>query len=149
MTISTPNSTDIYVDLPDEHKDDRRRNIYIYSISIVALLVLTLTRSFSFFQMCLQASITLHDKLFRGIIRAKMYFYNTNPSGRILNRFSKDIDSIDVKLPFAMLDCLVVSALVIYISNSFLYSYRCGSVPRLPTNGLESPSSDKWEWSLI
>lgn len=111
MTLATPNSTDINVDLPDEHKDDRQRNIYIYSISIALLLVLTLTRSFSFFKMCLRASITLHDKLFRGIIRAKMFFYNNNPSGRILNRFSKDIGSIDVQLPIAMMDCLVVSAL--------------------------------------
>lgn len=104
-------TNDINIEITQDHKDIRERNIYIYSGTIAVLLVLTLTRSFSFFKMCLKASITLHDKLFRGIIRAKMYFYNNNPSGRILNRFSKDIGSIDVQLPIAMMDCILVSGL--------------------------------------
>lgn len=33
-----------------------------------------------------------------------MRFFNTNPSGRILNRFSKDMGAIDELLPKAMLD---------------------------------------------
>lgn len=33
-----------------------------------------------------------------------MRFYDTNPSGRILNRFSKDIGEIDELLPKALLD---------------------------------------------
>lgn len=113
--MSQSNSSEINAEeLLDEHKEDRQQNILIYSIAVVVVLGLTLTRSFSFFQMCLRASITLHDKLFRGIIRAKMYFYNNNPSGRILNRFSKDIGSIDVQLPIAMMDCLVVSCAIIF-----------------------------------
>lgn len=110
--MSQSNSTEIN---EDELQAERQQNIYIYSSSILAVLVLTLTRSFSFFKMCLRASITLHDKLFRGIIRAKMFFFNSHPSGRILNRFSTDIGNIDVHLPIAMMDCLVVSA----ITNSF------------------------------
>lgn len=98
--------------LPEEETGKRRQwNIYIYSSSILLALVLTLTRSFSFFKMCLRASITLHDKLFRGIIRSSMVFFNNNPSGRILNRFSMDIGCIDSLLPMAMMDCLLVSCL--------------------------------------
>ena len=68
-------------------------------------------RTFAFFQMCLKASINLHDKLFRGIVRSTMFFYNHNPSGRILNRFSRDIHSIDTAVPASMMDCLSVSHL--------------------------------------
>lgn len=114
--LSVTNSTEegeVTKTLPNGHQrdEDRQRNIYIYSSSIVLVLALTLTRSFSFFTMCLRASRTLHDKLFRGIIRAKMVFFNNNPSGRILNRFSTDIGCIDSHLPVAMMDCLVVSAI--------------------------------------
>lgn len=37
-----------------------------------------------------------------------MYFFNTNPSGRILNRFSKDMGQIDEILPAVMIDVLQI-----------------------------------------
>lgn len=120
--ITIANSSDINVELPDEYKDDRERNILIYTVSVVVLLLLTLTRSYAFFKMCLRSSITLHDKLFRGIIRAKMFFFNNNPSGRILNRFSKDIGSIDVQLPVAMMDSLLVRFV---IQSRFAIAFGC------------------------
>lgn len=92
-----------------ETQEERHKYIYCYSFSMLIVLYLVFQRSFAFFQMCLKASRNLHDKLFRGITRATMYFFNTNPSGRILNRFSKDIGSIDTTLPVALMDCLLVS----------------------------------------
>lgn len=46
--------------------------------------------------------------MFRGITRATMYFFNTNPSGRILNRFSKDMGQIDEILPAVMMDVIQI-----------------------------------------
>lgn len=40
---------------------------------------------------CSRASQKLHNSMFNGVISATMRFFDTNPSGRILNRFSKDI----------------------------------------------------------
>lgn len=37
----------------------------------------------------MRASRNLHNTMFQGVSRARMYFFHTNPSGRILNRFSK------------------------------------------------------------
>uniref|UniRef100_A0A182IDE7 Uncharacterized protein n=1 Tax=Anopheles arabiensis TaxID=7173 RepID=A0A182IDE7_ANOAR len=86
---------------------ERQQYIWIYSGLIILLVILVVQRSFSFFYVCLRISINLHDRLFRGLTRATMYFFNTNPSGRILNRFSKDIGAIDSALPMALLDCVV------------------------------------------
>ncbi|XP_058839982.1 ATP-binding cassette sub-family C member 4-like [Topomyia yanbarensis] len=85
----------------------REQYLMIYSGAMAIMLCLSLNRSFSFFYLCLRASIRLHDQLFRGITRATMYFFNTNPSGRILNRFSRDIGCIDIFLPSAMMDCIL------------------------------------------
>lgn len=85
----------------------REQYLMIYTGAMAIMLCLSLNRSFSFFYLCVRASISLHDRLFRGITRATMYFFNTNPSGRILNRFSRDIGCIDVFLPCAMMDCIL------------------------------------------
>lgn len=87
----------------------REHYIYIYSGAMLLILYLALHKALTFFQICLRASINLHDKLFRGITRATMDFFNKNPSGRILNRFSKDIGCVDIILPVALMDCILVS----------------------------------------
>jgi len=43
-----------------------------------------------------------HDDLAKGVLRAKMAFFDTTPTGRIVNRFSKDVYTIDEQLPVTM-----------------------------------------------
>ena len=43
-----------------------------------------------------------------GIIKAPIQFFDENPSGRILNRFSKDMSQMDELLPVAFEDALTL-----------------------------------------
>lgn len=46
--------------------------------------------------------------MFNGLISTSMRFFDKNPSGRILNRFSKDIGTTDELFPKALLDATQV-----------------------------------------
>lgn len=93
----------------DESEEQRQTFINIYIIAIVALIVIVLCAQFSFFYAMIRASKNLHDMMFRGLTKTYMRFFNQNPSGRILNRFSKDVGSIDTLLPQTLFECITVS----------------------------------------
>ncbi|CAO1302137.1 unnamed protein product [Diamesa tonsa] len=87
---------------------DKNWDIYFFTILTVLTVVTTLTRSIMFFNIAMKASKKLHDAMFTGVTRATMYFFGTNPSGRILNRFSKDMGQIDEILPSIMIDVIQI-----------------------------------------
>ncbi|XP_050432547.1 probable multidrug resistance-associated protein lethal(2)03659 isoform X2 [Adelges cooleyi] len=86
----------------------RKTCIIVFSTLTLLMIVATLIRSATFVSVCMSASINLHNRMFNSITRATMYFFNTNSSGRILNRFSKDMGSIDELLPVALMDCIQI-----------------------------------------
>ncbi|KAG4067325.1 hypothetical protein HA402_000316 [Bradysia odoriphaga] len=103
IAVNSTNTTQI---LSDDVQQSRLTYIITYAILMAIATYVYVHRTFAFFFMCLRASMKLHDKLFRGVTRAAMFFYNNNPSGRILNRFSRDISNIDTQLPPSLIDCL-------------------------------------------
>ncbi|XP_060072663.1 ATP-binding cassette sub-family C member 9-like [Ylistrum balloti] len=66
----------------------------------------------------IQASKVLHFTMLDTILHIPIRFFDTNPTGRILNRFSSDMSQIDQKLPTTLenlMKCffLTISALVV------------------------------------
>ncbi|XP_054569765.1 LOW QUALITY PROTEIN: ATP-binding cassette sub-family C member 5-like [Eptesicus fuscus] len=97
-TVSHGNSTFVSSSM----KDNPHRQYYasIYVLSMVVMLILKAIRGVAFVKGTLRASSRLHNELFRRILRSPMKFFDTTPTGRILNRFSRDMDEVDVRMPF-------------------------------------------------
>lgn len=48
---------------------------------------------------CINAAEKLHLNLLVAALRWTMFYYDTSPVGRILNRFSADVQAVDNTLP--------------------------------------------------
>ncbi|XP_018322247.1 multidrug resistance-associated protein 4-like [Agrilus planipennis] len=80
----------------------------IYSCLIGGSIILASFRAIYFYRLAMNASRKLHGSMFGALIRAPMRFFDSNPLGRIVNRFSKDMGVIDELLPKMMLDALTI-----------------------------------------
>ncbi|CAG7728120.1 unnamed protein product [Allacma fusca] len=97
-----------------------KRNLYLSVYGglgigqAVAVFVATLSMAIG----SLRAAKFLHNQMLRNILCSPMWFFDTTPLGRIVNRFSKDVDVADTTFPANLrtwLNCLfeVVSTFVI------------------------------------
>ncbi|XP_035239758.1 multidrug resistance-associated protein 5 isoform X3 [Anguilla anguilla] len=88
--------------LSDSMRDNPLMQHYagVYALSMGIMLLLKFVRGIAFVKGTLRASSQLHEELFRKILRSPMKFFDTTPTARILNRFSKDMDEVDTRLPF-------------------------------------------------
>lgn len=96
--------------------------LYTYGTLIVVLFFSALLRSMLFYKLAMNSSQTLHDSMFSSVIKAPMRFFDTNPAGRILNRYAKDIGATDELLPKAILDAAQVCLLLrlrVYSCHAF------------------------------
>nr|AIB06822.1 ABCC2 [Spodoptera exigua] len=110
------NQVDAYIkDLPEGENPDPALNAQVGLLTtgqylivlgslILAIIVLTQLRIISFVVMTMRASENLHNTIYEKLIVAIMRFFDTNPSGRVLNRFSKDMGAMDELLPRSMLE---------------------------------------------
>ncbi|GBN11356.1 Multidrug resistance-associated protein 4, partial [Araneus ventricosus] len=83
-------------------------HLSVYAGLVLIVFLLSLLRTIGFFHMCMKASRNLHNKMFRCVLRSPVAFFDSNPVGRVLNRFSKDVGVIDETMPMAALDATII-----------------------------------------
>ncbi|KAF9620097.1 hypothetical protein IFM89_010747 [Coptis chinensis] len=67
----------------------------VYALLSFGMVLVTLTNSYWLTTSSLYAAKRLHDDMLHSILRAPMVFFQTNPLGRIINRFAMDLGNID------------------------------------------------------
>lgn len=97
---------------PKEEQNDP--NIIAFVMSLGGLVVfLALFRAFICFHFTIKAARTLHNRMAKAVLRAKIQFFDTNPLGRIINRFSADTGILDDQLPPTLFDFSVIAFMVL------------------------------------
>ncbi|XP_061926630.1 ATP-binding cassette sub-family C member 12-like [Entelurus aequoreus] len=95
----------------------------VYGMMVVVMVTLALVKCFIYTRVTLNAACTFHDTMLKKIMASPMSFFDTTPTGRVLNRFSKDQDEVDSVLPLHMDPflqfALLVACTVVVVSTVF------------------------------
>ncbi|CAK8679779.1 unnamed protein product [Clavelina lepadiformis] len=75
---------------------------------------------------CIHATKLVHEKVLMNIFRTPIRFFDTTPIGRIINRFSKDVYTLDEMLPLSiknmmecMWNCVGIIVVIMYSTVQF------------------------------
>ena len=83
---SDANNTIYVLDLNDDPMHDHFFNLGVFSAIVLSLVVFSMIRTVHFFYMCMSSSVTLHNTVFKQILRAPCRFFDTNPVGKMDRR---------------------------------------------------------------
>ena len=114
-------SPDIWLSfLAKKHPEDQRDkiNLTIYGCLVGASFIFAIIRAHGFLLVSLRCSERLHDKMVLAILQAPVFFFDSNPVGRIMNRFSKDVGCMDEVLPKTFL--MSIQMALVMLTGIFL-----------------------------
>ncbi|EGZ18265.1 hypothetical protein PHYSODRAFT_501549 [Phytophthora sojae] len=93
-------------------------SLAVYVGVVVGAALLVFARCIFFMEICMTCSVKIHLKHLRKVIAAPITtFFDITPIGRILNRFSRDLDEVDNPLPYWALWLLLC---VLQVLSSFI-----------------------------
>ncbi|XP_072749401.1 ATP-binding cassette sub-family C member 5-like isoform X4 [Anoplolepis gracilipes] len=96
----------------------------VYAACIGGILLTGFIRGLAITFTTIKASTTLHNIFLRKIIGSPLMFFETTPSGRIQNVFSRDIDEIDNYLPIS-----IENMVQNIFTCTFAIFFICGVLP--------------------
>ncbi|EEB15150.1 multidrug resistance protein, putative [Pediculus humanus corporis] len=118
------NSWTIENEASNTTSDFEKRDLYlgVYGGFGIGQVLTTLFASVFLQLGCLSAARILHGSTLHGVVRSPNGFFDVTPLGRVLNRFSKDVDTLDSILPMTIrgwLTCFFsVLGMVVVVSYS-------------------------------
>ncbi|CAF1620969.1 unnamed protein product, partial [Adineta ricciae] len=95
------------------HEQREHHYAYVYFGLVMSTWLISLIRADYFFNLILHGASALHNRMFKGVLYTSLRFYESNPVGRVLNRFSKDQQTLDELLPITFYDTLQALIMVL------------------------------------
>ncbi|KAF0696117.1 hypothetical protein As57867_013045, partial [Aphanomyces stellatus] len=89
-------------DSPDAFINHASYYLGIYAALSIGGALTTSFRSIAVYGSAMKASQTLFDQMTTALLHAPMRFFDQNPVGRILNRYTNDMGTIDLQIPFTV-----------------------------------------------
>ncbi|XP_077754634.1 ATP-binding cassette sub-family C member 11 isoform X3 [Canis aureus] len=87
----------------------------VYGLSVLLLICIGVCFSGFFAKITRKASSALHNELLNKVSCSPMSFFDTTPTGRLLNCFAGDLDAMDQLLPVVAEEFLLLSLMVVAI----------------------------------
>lgn len=122
ITDPVTNETVISQNINDNPDFNYYKNIYISCVG--AILLSSILRGLAITFTTIRASTALHNTLFEKMLSTSLTFFETTPSGRIQNIFSRDIDEVDNYLPIS-----IENMIQNIFACSFAIAFICSIVP--------------------
>ncbi|KAJ3106375.1 Multidrug resistance-associated protein 4, partial [Phlyctochytrium planicorne] len=79
-------------------------HVVIFLALAIGTLIVSIGRAVLFFDICLNATESIFRQMLASVLRSPMGFFQANPHGRLMNRFSKDLTLSDEMLPLTFFD---------------------------------------------
>lgn len=122
--------SDLFASYYHDDEDGTTMDLKVFMLGYLGIGVLVAISGALFSSVLSLAGITAGRRLFReattGVLKAPTVFFDTNPVGRIINRFSKDQDAIDNLLPESLRGVLSTFSSIAFalavVSRSSIYS---------------------------
>ncbi|XP_010683162.1 ABC transporter C family member 2 isoform X1 [Beta vulgaris subsp. vulgaris] len=95
LRVSSSTWLSIWTDQSSSNRYGPGTYYLVYAVLSFSQVLVTLVNSYWLITSSLYAAKRLHDAMLNSILRAPMIFFQTNPLGRIINRFAKDLGDID------------------------------------------------------
>ncbi|WBW74353.1 vacuolar phytochelatin and glutathione S-conjugate ABC family transmembrane transporter Abc4 [Schizosaccharomyces osmophilus] len=107
------------IDSPDM---SNTKFLFVYGTMLVLYCVLDYLRTYTYDKGSLIAAKNIHNSMLKNVFGTYASWFNKTPTGRIVNRFAKDIRSLDLNLPswlFWSIECfLSILAGLISVSSA-------------------------------
>lgn len=109
----------------------------LYPLFTIVFLIIALdfARQATFFINVALCSVNFHNRMFKKIMTVPLRFFHTNPKGRILNRFARDLGFVDTLLGPLLDDCVTWFGATLFAIGLAISSVYLLSIPFLAILG--------------
>lgn len=98
-----------------------QQDLLIYGSLVGLTLVIEIANNLFWLDRGIKAGQSMHDQMLESVIRAKIRFFDSTPVGRIIQRFSRDVESVDIYLQWSF-DTLIHCLLFVAVSLGLILS---------------------------